>query len=60
MSNEPMQRAFKDLQDSLQLMAHAEKLRPRIRSEEDQASFEANVAEVTHKLHRLMNRDQND
>ncbi len=55
-----MQRAFKDLQDSLQLMAHAEKLRPRIRSEEDQASFEANVAEITHKLHRLMNRDQND
>ncbi len=34
-----MQRAFKDLQDSLQLMAHAEKLRPRIRSEEDQARF---------------------
>ena len=55
-----MQRAFKDLQDSLQLMAHAEKLRPRIRSEEDQASFEANVAEVTYTLHRLMNRDQND
>ena len=60
MSNAPMQRAFKDLQDSLQLMAHAEKLRPRIRSEEDQASFEANVAEITHKLHRLMNRDQSD
>ena len=55
-----MQRAFKDMQDSLQLMAHAEKLRPRIRSEEDQACFEANVAEVTDKLHRLMNRDQND
>jgi len=60
MSNAPMQRAFKDLQDSLQLMAHAEKLRPSIRSEEDQARFEANVAEVTYKLHRLMNRDHND
>jgi len=57
-----MQNAFKDLQGSLHLMAHAEKLRPRIRSEEDQASFEANVAEITDKLHRLMkrNRAQND
>jgi hypothetical protein len=60
MSSEPMQKAFKDLRDSFLLMANAEKLRPRIRTEKDQASFEADVAEVTETLRRLMNRDQND
>ena len=60
MNDEPMQKTFKDLHDSLQLMANVEKLRPRIRSEEDQASVEANVAEVSDKLHRLLNRSQND
>jgi N-acetylglutamate synthase/N-acetylornithine aminotransferase len=55
-----MQKAFKDLRDSFLLMANAEKLRPRIRTEKDQASFEADVAEVTETLRRLMNRDQND
>jgi N-acetylglutamate synthase/N-acetylornithine aminotransferase len=60
MSSEPMEKAFKDLRDSFLLMANAEKLRPRIRTEKDQASFEADVAEVTETLRRLMNRDQND
>jgi hypothetical protein len=58
MSNERMQAAFKDLQESLSLMAHIEERHPRIRSEEDQARFEANVAEITDKLNRLIKGDE--
>lgn len=54
MSNEAMRAAFKDLQDCLVVMAHMEKRQIRIRSEEDQTRFEANVAEITDKLNRLM------
>jgi hypothetical protein len=62
MSNKPMQAVFKDLQDSLIVMAQIENRQTRIRSEKDQASFEANVAEIADKLNRLMrgNRDLND
>jgi hypothetical protein len=47
MSNEGMQAAFKDLQDSIIVMAHVETRRIRNRSEE------AKLAEITDKLNRL-------
>ena len=62
MSNEPMRMAIKELQDSLIVMAHIKTRRFRIRSEKNQARIEANLAEITDKLNRLMrgNRDLND
>ena len=57
-----MRAAFKDLQDSLIVMAPIKTRRFRIRSEKNQARIEANLAEITDKLNRLMrgNRDLND
>jgi len=64
MDNEAMQAAFKDLQDSLVMMAHIKARQIRIRGEKNRARSETNLAEIAHKLklNRLISgdRDLND
>jgi hypothetical protein len=63
MSNEQMQAAIKELQDTVIVMAHIEKRQSevledlnefRIRSEKNQARIETNLAEITDKLNGLI------
>jgi hypothetical protein len=63
MSDEPMQAAIKELQDTVIVMAHIEKRQSevlkdlnefRIRSEKNQDRIETNLAEITDKLNGLI------
>jgi hypothetical protein len=62
MSNEGMQAAMKELQESMVILAHIERTRsagrelapPSVQSEQLWLRIEKNLAEITEKLNRLI------
>jgi len=62
MSNEPMQSAIKELQDTVSILAHIDEMQSAdrepaqhdSRSEKLQRRIEKNLAEITEKLNRLI------